>query len=381
MTNGLPWSGGNIAHAAWGDYDNDGNLDIAIHSTTGTSIYRNDGSGSFTILTNIAIPTVGVPAWTDYDNDGHLDLLLVNGQDMSSGRAYLYHNNGDGTFTSINDSLTTVANYWLVGAWGDYDNDGFMDVLLTQQYGSNKLFHNLRNTNHWIKFKLVGTVSNRDAIGAKVRVRATIAGQTVWQLQEVNGGYALQNDMRPNFGLGDATNVDLVRIEWPSGNVQELSNLSADHIIPVTETVRVNPTRPTGSLGATVSLTSVTVGTYQWRSNGVDLIGQTNRILTLTNLTADMAGAYSVVVSNATSYTTNFTYLTMDTQFTKITSGEALVSTFTSLPEPSWVDVDGDGDLDLVITGGYWASGGERINVLVNDGNGVFTRLHTGGLE
>jgi hypothetical protein len=78
-------------------------------------------------------------------------------------------------------------------------------------------------------------ISNRDAIGAKVRVLATIGGQPIWQMQEVNGGYQVQNDTRLNFGLGDATNVDLVRIEWPSGVVQELTNVAVDQILTLWE--------------------------------------------------------------------------------------------------------------------------------------------------
>jgi enediyne biosynthesis protein E4 len=233
MTNGLPASGGTL-HAAWADYDNDGNLDIALCGTGGTQLYRNDGQGAFVRVTNFTAAVWGTPGWADCDNDGHLDLLVVGGQD-SPRPAHLYHNNGDGTFSDASEPLTETAANWLTAPWGDYDNDGFMDVLLTHQYGANQLYHNLGNANHWIKFRLVGTVSNRDAIGAKVRVGATIAGQTVWQLREVNGGYAQQNDLRPDFGLGDATNADLVRIEWPSGIVQTLTNVAPQRILTVTE--------------------------------------------------------------------------------------------------------------------------------------------------
>jgi len=235
--NGLP-SGGETIHAAWADYNNDGTLEIALCGSGGTRLYRKDGQDGFVLVTNFTAAVYGVPGWADYDNDGHLDLLVVGGQD-SPRQAQLYHNNGNDTFTSVDESLTELADYWLCCPWGDYDNDGFMDVLLTQQYGANRLYHNLGNTNHWIKFKLVGTVSNRAAIGAKVRVNATIAGQTVWQLQEINGGYAQQNDSRPNFGLGDAANVDLVRIEWPSGIVQTLTNLAPQQILTVTEPARL----------------------------------------------------------------------------------------------------------------------------------------------
>ena len=86
-------------------------------------------------------------------------------------------------------------------------------------------------------FRSIGTRSNRSGIGAKVRVQATIHGRTFSQLREVSGGdgYSGQNDMRPNFGLGDATNIDLVRVEWPSGTVQELRNIAANQILTITE--------------------------------------------------------------------------------------------------------------------------------------------------
>ncbi len=162
------------------------------------------------------------PAWADYDNDGHPDLVAAVGQSTPRNAA-LYHNNGNGTFTSASDVFTLVPSNWLGSAWCDFNDDGFMDLLLTHRYGQNQLYRNLGNSNHWIKFKLVGTASNRDAIGAKVRVLAVIGGQSVLQMQEVSCGDPHQSDIRPNFGLGDATNVDLVRIEWPSGIVQELT--------------------------------------------------------------------------------------------------------------------------------------------------------------
>jgi hypothetical protein len=199
-----------------------------------------------------------------------------------------------------------------------------MDVLLTQQHGQNKLFHNLGNTNHWIKFKLVGTASNRDALGAKVRVQATMGGQTIWQTREISaGGGWGENDLRSNFGLGDATIVDLVRIEWPSGNVQEFAGLTANRLVTITESLPITPTRPSASLNGSVTLTraAVTGVTYQWQFEGADLAGQTNRTLGLTNIVAAQQGHYSVVASNATTLVTNFVYLFVDTTFTKITTG------------------------------------------------------------
>jgi hypothetical protein len=105
-------------------------------------------------------------------------------------------------------------------AWGDYDNDGFPDLLVPNVFTYNNfLYHNNGNSNAWLMLKLEGRISNRAAIGAKVRLRATIQGRELWQLRELSGGGSLgsQNDLRAGFGLGDATNAEVLRLEWPSG--------------------------------------------------------------------------------------------------------------------------------------------------------------------
>jgi hypothetical protein len=108
------------------------------------------------------------------------------------------------------------------------------------QPGKNLLYHNDGNTNNWLEVKLVGTVSNRAAIGAKVRARATIAGKSFWQLREINqGGGHCSLPLIAHFGLGDATNVEVLRIEWPSGATQELHSVSAKQILTLIEPPRL----------------------------------------------------------------------------------------------------------------------------------------------
>jgi hypothetical protein len=157
----------------------------------------------------------------DYDNDGYLDLFVVSIGDKNA----LYHNNRNGTFTKLNTGslVNDGAINSVDAAWADYDNDGFMDVVIANDDSKNSLFHNNGNTNHWINFKLVGTASNRSAIGAKVRVNATIGGKTFWQRRDIgeSGSEMGHSDLRAGFGLGDATNIDIVRIEWPSGTIQD----------------------------------------------------------------------------------------------------------------------------------------------------------------
>ena len=123
---------------------------------------------------------------------------------------------------------TDDSNSW-GSAWADYDNDGFLDLFAARGDGvNNYLYHNNGNSNGWLIVKPVGTVSNRSAVGAKVRVDATIRGVKRSQVRQITGGsgWAGHNELWANFGLGDATNIDLVRIEWPSGTIQDLHNVA-----------------------------------------------------------------------------------------------------------------------------------------------------------
>jgi hypothetical protein len=240
------WSAGAYGED-WGDFDNDGFLDLFVTSGDGTPnrLYHNNGDGTFTSITNG--PTGSRPpgthslacSWGDYDNDGYLDLFVTsyNGPNM------LFRNNGDGTFTQIlsgapvNETNSLV--YCNSCGWVDYDNDGFLDLFVTRGFGtgiSNLLYHNDGNSNGWLKVKLEGKASNRSAIGAKVHVHATIGGKTFRQMREIsNGGPRSVRPLVAHFGLGDATNADLVRIEWPSGIVQTLTNVAPKQILTVVE--------------------------------------------------------------------------------------------------------------------------------------------------
>jgi hypothetical protein len=138
----------------------------------------------------------------------------------------------------------------LFGCWADFDNDGFPDLVVANTYQANGgmfIYRNNGNANHWLNLGLVGTVSNRSAIGAKVRLLATIGGKTFWQLREISGYCSrAQPDPRALFGLGDATTVEVLRIEWPSGIVQELTNLPANQFLTVTEPPRLRPLASNG---------------------------------------------------------------------------------------------------------------------------------------
>jgi hypothetical protein len=173
-------------------------------------------------------------AWGDYDNDGYLDLFVAT----AIGTKVLYHNNTDGSFTRIvSGSLVNDLGTSLGCAWADYDNDGFLDLFVANGGENNALYHNNGNGNAWLEVKCVGTVSNRSAIGAKVRVKATIRGNTFWQMREISGGsgYGSQNELRAHFGLGNARSIELLRVEWPSGIVQTMTNVAVPKRLTVME--------------------------------------------------------------------------------------------------------------------------------------------------
>jgi len=252
LTGPIPSDDGNSAGPAWGDYDNDGDIDLCLATLDQTlHLFNNDGAGNFTRTTLGPNANYQVPNWVDYNNDGWLDLFVTVGYLGSDHRNRLFRNNGDGSFSEIHlEGVTTDGGHSFFNSWADFDNDGFPDLVVANSYqtdGGMFIYRNNGNANHWLKVRLIGTVSNRSSIGAKVRLLATIGGKTFWQLREIPGGCSTTKpDPRALFGLGDATTVERVRIEWPSGIVQELSNLPANKFLTVTEPPRLRPLASNG---------------------------------------------------------------------------------------------------------------------------------------
>ncbi len=155
--------------------------------------------------------------WGDYDNDGYLDLFIGNDGPHSEGYSnFLIHNNGDGTFTKITDGAINDSTFIKACAWADYDNDGDLD-LISGRDGKNILFENNGNSNHWLNITLVDTRTNTNtsAIGSRVEVYAPTK-----QIREVTAqtGAGGQNSLRQHFGLGSATSVDSVVVKWLNNN-------------------------------------------------------------------------------------------------------------------------------------------------------------------
>jgi hypothetical protein len=259
-----------------GDYDGDGHLDLIVtnFSHDYNTLYENSRPGFFTDVSYVAgIAQGGAPymGWgvglVDVDNDGLLDLFVANGHvypDIDGqrlGTAYLqrkrlFRNLGNKRFRDVTDEVgggMLLKKSSRGAAFGDYDNDGDIDVVVVNLDGRPTILRNdTPNTNHWATFRLVGSAtklsgradrigmnSNRDGIGARVRLQA--GGR--WQTGEArgDGSFMSHNDLRAHFGLGSADQIQALEIRWPSGRVDTAKGLAADRFYVATEGQEIKP--------------------------------------------------------------------------------------------------------------------------------------------
>lgn len=250
LTNGpLLNDGGKTMSSNWGDYDNDGDLDVFLANDQGNDgLFRNDGQFNFTKITSDTVSNCGgnsfSSAWSDIDNDGDIDLYVTNSFGTTTlWPNFLFLNNGNGSFTRVGNTAPATDLDWSYGcAFGDYDNDGFEDLAVaTCRYNSvdrpDLLYHNDGNSNNWVTIKLVGTTTNKSAVGTKIRVKANINGNPVWQMRELSAqtSYCGQNDLRPHFGLGNATNIDSIKLEWLNGTVEYYTDITTNQFITIVQ--------------------------------------------------------------------------------------------------------------------------------------------------
>ena len=250
---GKPQAGMGVAV---GDYDRNGTVDLFKTNFAGdtSTLYANGGKGfcdDRTFAAGIGLNSRwlgwGV-GFVDLDNDGWLDIFIVNGHvypevervKTEAGykqRKVVYRNLANGRFEDVSDRLGPPVTTPAAGrgaAFADLDNDGDLDVVVNNMHAAPSLFTlTSPREAHWLSMKLVGTTSNRSAIGA--RVKLVSAGGT--QVQEVRGGgsYYSQNDPRPHFGLGKDTAVARVDVRWPNGREERWTDLKADQILTLTE--------------------------------------------------------------------------------------------------------------------------------------------------
>lgn len=228
------------------DYNNDGLLDMFVSDDTYCSLYKNEGNGVYSdkaYTSGLSIVCAQFVGWSssfvDYDNDGDVDIFKTNGElkHLYGHEDQLLENVGGGKFVDISLERGEYFGREYVGrgtCLGDYDNDGDMDVLIVNLNDSCRFLRNNQgNQNNWLILRLIGTSSNRDGIGARIKISS--GGSEQIAQKKSTTGYISCNDPRIHFGIAGNEMVEKIEIKWPSGSVQVLENISANQILDITE--------------------------------------------------------------------------------------------------------------------------------------------------
>ena len=257
---GIGFSEDGVARAGMGadaaDYDRSGTASLIISNFANqmVSLYHNEGNGLFvdeapqSEIGRDTLVTLGFGCFFfDYDNDGWPDIFVADGHIENeiervqkrvsyAEPPHLFRNLGGGKFTEVTAQMGKTFAAPKVAratAYADIDNDGFLDVLLTTNAGPAYLFHNEGGTNKSLRIKLVGTKSNRDGIGAVVHVSSGSDKQ--WKMLRSGSSYLSQSELVLTFGLGAHSKADVIEIQWPSGQLDKLSNVNAGQTVTVQE--------------------------------------------------------------------------------------------------------------------------------------------------
>ncbi len=227
------------------DVDNDGDYDSFLTNyglNFNCRLYINNGLGEYVASNSTQagsiVSTTGKflsNTWGDYDNDGDLDVILTRDQGLS----LLYLNDGNGFFLQEEDAFNSSDNFTATN--GDYNQDGYLDVFFSGKPGQVSLYENQNSGNNWVKFNLHGNSlfgeSNISALGTKVRIWATIDGIQLQQTREINAQNTFNgmNALEVHFGLKQSLVIDSVSITWPDGQIRSFSNLSVNHTYNLTQ--------------------------------------------------------------------------------------------------------------------------------------------------
>jgi hypothetical protein len=261
VPSGVAFSEDGVARAGMGvdaaDYDRSGYPSILItnFSNQMLALYHNEGNGLFvdeaprSAVGRASLLTLGFGCFFfDYDLDGWLDIFVANGHLESdieriqnrikyAQPPHMFRNEGKGAFVEATQSLGNALRQSRVGrgaAYGDFDNDGDLDIVMTTNGGPAVLLRNDGGSNHGLRLRLEGTRSNRDGLGAFVRV--TAGGETQSQMLHSGSSYLSQSERVLTFGLGSRTQADAIEVRWPSGQVDRMTNVKAGGVITIKET-------------------------------------------------------------------------------------------------------------------------------------------------
>ena len=228
------------------DYLGNGKMDMFISDDKYCRLYENMGNGIFTdrsYPSGIAMPAGQFVGWSssfiDYNNDGLVDIYKTNGalKHLYGQEDQIFENIGDGKFKDVSTERGKYFMEKLVGrgaCFGDYDNDGDIDGYIVNLNDRGSFLRNNKgNQNNWLEIKLMGTTSNRDGIGARIKIISGGKEQTTQKKSTT--GYLSQNDPRIHFGIAKNNLIEKIEIKWPSGKVQVLENIKANQILTVKE--------------------------------------------------------------------------------------------------------------------------------------------------